>query len=240
MSRGRSGSLDNPQQVQMWTPNPIAAQVSIPAEQMVLTTMQNLSGGHPFTSTSEASAQGADTATEAALVSNIAQGMERRAKTELYYSYQRVGQQRLELNQQFIREPVYASLVGQDGKPSFREILPELLQGDFLFDITPMAESLMRSERRAEAQGAYQVALQAAPVQAAVGQPLNLKAFAEDWLDAYDKQDKERYFSAAPQPQLQPQPSQPGVGPAARPWWCDGSAGYAGGHVTVASGVVES
>jgi predicted lipid-binding transport protein (Tim44 family) len=46
---------------------------------------------------------------------------------------------------------------------------------------------------------------------------LNLRAFAEDWLDAYDKQDKERYFSAQPQPQLQQQPSQQAVGGQASP-----------------------
>jgi hypothetical protein len=125
----------------------------MPAETELKASMQNLAGGHPFTTTSEASAQGATPRPRLPLVSNIAQGMERRAKTELYYSYGRVGQQRTELNQQFIREPVYSMLVGQDGKPDINEILPEILQGDYLFDITPMAESLMRSEKRAEAQG---------------------------------------------------------------------------------------
>jgi hypothetical protein len=164
--------------------------------------MQNLAGGHPFTSTSEAQSQGADTATEAALVSNIAQGMERRAKMELYYSYQRVGQQRTELNQQFIREPVYSLVTGTDNQKQIAEILPQILQGDFLFDIAPMAESLMRSERRAEQQGLFQVSVQSAPVFAASGTPLNLKALYEDLLESFDKGDTQKYFASAPQPQV--------------------------------------
>lgn len=205
---GAQWFLEDPTQVQMWSPNPIAAQVSLPAEEIVKQAMQNLAGGHPFTSTSEASSSGADTATEAALVSNIAQGMERRAKTELYYSYQRVGQQRTELNQQFIREPIYTMVIGKDNQQLIGEVLPELLQGDFLFDITPMAESLMRSERRAEAQGMFQTFIQAAPIMVQTQNAMNYKALAEDVLTAFDKQDTERYFAVAAPPQGAPAPGQ--------------------------------
>jgi hypothetical protein len=52
----------------------------------------------------------------------------------------------------------------------------------------------MRQERRAEAQSLMQIAGQLAPVMAQSGAPLNLKAFMEKTLDAYDVLDKERYF----------------------------------------------
>jgi hypothetical protein len=41
--------------------------------------------------------------------------------------------------------------IGLDTRAEFVEIAPYLLQGEYLFDISPMVESLMRSERRAEA-----------------------------------------------------------------------------------------
>jgi hypothetical protein len=201
--------LDDPTQVQMWSPPSTAAEISLPAEQLLTSAMQNLAGGHPFTTTSEASDSGADTATEAALVSNIAQGMERRAKTELYYSYQRIGQQRTELNQQFVRMPIYDTIIGKDQQPVEVQILPELLQGDFLFDISPMSESLMRSERRAEAQGVFQTFIQAAPVLTASGVAMNYKALAQDLLEAFDKDNTDRYFSSAPPPPPQAPPGQP-------------------------------
>jgi hypothetical protein len=198
---GAQWFLEDPTAVQMWSPNPIAAQVSLPAEEILKQAMQNLAGGQPFTTTSQASDAGADTATEAALVSNIAQGMEKSAKTHLYYGYHRVGQQWLELNQQFIRQAIYDTIVGPDGRPLENVILPELLQGDFLFDISPMAESLMRSERRAESQGLFQTFIQAAPVLTASGVPMNYKALAEDLLETFDKQDTQKYFSSQPSPQ---------------------------------------
>jgi hypothetical protein len=213
---GAQWFLEDPTAVQMWSPNPIAAQVSLPAEEILKQAMQNLAGGQPFTTTSQASDAGADTATEAALVSNIAQGMEKSAKTHLYYAYQRVGQQRTELNQQFIREPIYDTIIGPDSKPLESVILPELLQGDFLFDISPMAESLMRSERRAESQGLFQTFIQAAPVLTASGVGMNYKALAEDLLETFDKQDTQKYFSQAhPPPQQGQQP--PGQGGQASP-----------------------
>lgn len=208
---GAQWFLDDPAAVQMWTPNPVAAQVSLPAEQILTTAMQNLAGGHPFTTTSESDALGTSTATEAALVSNIAQGMERSAKTWMYYGYQRVGQQRTELNQQFIREPIYTMVVGADDRPLINEVVPELLQGDFLFDISPMSESLMRSERRSESQGLFQTFIAAAPVLAGSGVGMNYKALAEDLLETFDKQDTQRYFSAQP-PAPQQAPGQPQQG----------------------------
>lgn len=209
---GAQWFMDNPTDVTQWAPNPAVTQISLPAEQMLKTDMQNLAEGQPFTSTSEANQIGANTATEAALVTNLAQMAVKQMKTQVYYAYERIGCQRLYLNQQFIREPIYVDTIGMDSDREIAEILPFLLQGDYRFDITPMAESLNRSEKRAEANSRWQVATATQPVAAASGAPWNLRAFQEDWLEAYDVQDPERYFTSQQPQQQQQQP--PGVDPS--------------------------
>ena len=180
------------------------------AEAQIKQDMQNLAGSQPFTSTSEARGVGADTATEAALVSAIGQSATKQMKTQLNYAYERIGQQRLELNQQFVRQPVYAEMVGLDNEQEILEIIPEMLQGEFVFDIAPMNESLMRQERSAEANTLAQILFQVAQPAAAMGVLMNAKKIIEDLLEANDIQDKEAYFSA------QPQPGVPGAAAAGR------------------------
>lgn len=212
---GAVNVVERADQVTMWTPNVSLATVAMPLMQQYQQHMQNLAAAQPFTSTSEARTSGANTATEAALVTNMAQQSTSKMKAQLYYAYQRIGQQRMRLNQQFIREPVYVEQIGLNQQSEILEILPTLLQGDYLFDITPMTESLMRSERRAEAQALYQIAVQSAPVMAAVQQPWNMKAFGDKLLDSFDIQDKEQFYSSQPQQQLQGgAPGQGGEQPA--------------------------
>jgi hypothetical protein len=57
------------------------------------------------------------------------------------------------------------------------------------------------------------VIISSAQVSAVTGSPWNIRAAQEDLLDAFDKQDKERYFSSAQQPQMaqQGQPQQQGA-----------------------------
>lgn len=206
--------VEAPSEFQSWAPNPIGAEISLPAEAMLKADMQNLAGSQPFTSTSEARGVGADTATEAAIITQMAQSSTRMMKSQINYAYQRVGQQRLDLNRQFIRREVYVEEIGLDNEVEIVAIVPELLQGEYMFDITPMNESLMRQERRAEANALMQLFVQSAPVLAMAGTPVNLRAVVEDVLEAYDVQNPDRYFSA--QPQALPaagggQPGQQGV-----------------------------
>jgi hypothetical protein len=217
------------QAIKTFTPDAISAQVALPHLQRLEQQMQNLAGGHPFTSTSEARNVGSDTATEAALVTNLAQRATIRLKQQLYYAYERVGQQRTELNKQFIRTEVIAEKIGLDSEPEWVEIAPYLLQGDYLFDVSPMNESLMRSERKAEINSALQLFLTIVPVAANLSQmgaatPLNLDEMVKEWLELNDFGNPERFFSAKAQPQVaagQPQggpedPSQNGGGVTAQ------------------------
>jgi hypothetical protein len=178
--------------------------------------MQNLAGGHPFTSTSEARTVGADTATRRRSSTNIAERATVRLKEQLAYAYERIGQQRTELNQQFLRTSIMVEQIGLDTESEFVEIAPYLLQGDYLFDIAPMVESLMRSERRAEANAMFQTFLQAAGLYMALAKAGAATAAERgrvraQWLESYDVGDVDRFFSAKPQP-----PRPPRRQPAAR------------------------
>ena len=143
-------------------------------------------------------------------------------KQSVNWAYEEMFQQVMSLNQQFVREERLVPIVGKDGATAFEEISPEALLGDYRVKILVGAESLQRQERRAEAQALLQITAQVAPVMAAVGTPLNLKAVYEDFLRAFGKNDLERYFTAAPQPLGapgapapggQPQPGAPPEGP---------------------------
>lgn len=173
-------------------------QHSLPAEQMLTSMMQNLAATQPFTSTSEARNVGANTATEAALVTNLGQRATLAIKSQIFYAYGRIGEQRMRLNQQFIRQPVYVEKIGLDQVAEQQEILPYLLEGDYLFDITPMSESLQRQEKRAENQGLFQTITGSQAVMAASGVPWNMRAAADRLLDAFDVEDKDAFFSATP------------------------------------------
>jgi hypothetical protein len=78
-------------------------------------------------------------------------------------------------------------------------------QGDWAVTIDVMEESMMRQERRAEAQSLMQMAGQLSQAM-----PLNMKAFMELVLDSYGVQNKESYFSNEAPPG-----QQGGIGPEA-------------------------
>lgn len=192
-----------PEQVWTWQPNPIPAEISIGAETKLENMMQNVAGGQPFSTTAEASNLGADTATEAALVTSVAQATTKMMKQAVFRAYEEIGQLRTELVQQFAPESRLEQVVGADSEPEFRQVSREAIQGDFAFSTRPMTESLMRQERRAEANAKMQLFLQSAAIFSAMGVPLNPVAFLEDWLEQHDIHDLQRYLASAPQPGLQ-------------------------------------
>lgn len=210
---GAINTVAVPGEVVLWTPDSTGAQVSLPAEQMLKADLQNLAGGQPFTSTGEARNVQANTATEASLVANIAQQNLVTAKTQLNYAYRRICQQMIELNQQFVRDPVYVGIVDLDTPQEQQEITPIMLQGDFFFDPAPMDESLMRQEKRAESMAVFNALAQAAQLNAMLAaqgfmRPMDWERVFTDLLEAHDK-DAKLYFKDAPAPQLPGAPGQP-------------------------------
>lgn len=198
---GAQWFMEDPQAVQQWAPDTQVATVSLAAESQLLQQMQNLAGGQPFTSTSEANNIGANTATEAALVTNLAQMAIKQMKTQLFYSYERIGCQRMYLNQQFIREPFeILKQAGIDTEAEIRTVMPYMLGniGDYAFDVNPMSESLNRQERRQEASALTQVVGSTQAVFAASGSPWNVKQIQRDMLEAYDKVNVDAYIGGPP------------------------------------------
>jgi hypothetical protein len=206
--------------LQQFTPDPTATTLALPHLARLETQMQNLAGGQPFTTTSESRGVGADTATEAALVTNLAQRATMRLKQQLNYAYGRIGQQRTELNQQFVRTPLAVEVIGLNNESEFQPVMPYLLgkPGEYLFDTTPMNESLMRAERKAEINTLSQilqpwVAIQLQLAQSGAATPLNTDALLEEVIEQNGFPEPKRFFSTkqAPPPQAPGAPQQPGA-----------------------------
>lgn len=196
-----------------WAPNPTPAQISIPAESMIKADMQNLAGGFPFTSTSEAQTVNASTATQASLVASLAQRSIIGAKRHLYDAYRRIGQMQIELNRQFMRDELLVKVVGADDPQETMLITPDMLDADVLFDIEPMTESLMRQERRSENLSLFQALMPTVQIGAMTGAPLNTRKLYEHVLEAFDIRDVDSWFmptqAAAPAGQVPGMPTPP-------------------------------
>jgi hypothetical protein len=219
---GAQWIVDDPAQVVMWTPNPMPAEVSVAAENMLKNDLQNISGGAPLMGGNTDSVD-TSTATATSIFTSLAQKRMAAKKQHFAHAEQRVAEQWIALDQQFLTDTQVVQIVGKGGSPDWITVKPEEINGRFNIEVDAGEDSFMRQEKRAEGGALVQQAAAIAPVMQAVGQPLNMKAFVEDWLSDYDKNDIEKYFAAAPQPGLQQGPpgqqGQPGP---------DGNAGPAG------------
>lgn len=206
---GARNLVSDPMQVKMWTPEIGIADLSMNAEGVARNDLQNLIGASPA---ANGQLDQAATATQINLVTTLAQRRLAMKKQMTKWAAQRTGEQWMALNQQMITQDRFVPVVGRDGELAMETIQPMLLQGRYKIVVDQMDESLLRQERRGEAQALLQVVVQAAPVYAAAQMPLNLKAPLENLLDAYGIQDKDAWFAAQPQ-QLPQQPAQAPPGP---------------------------
>ncbi len=215
---GAQWIVQDPQQVSLLPINPAPAEVSLQAETRALQDLQNISGASPALLGQMDNS--ANTATEVSLTSSLGQRRLAAKKQQMKFCHGRVGEQWMENNQQFIRDDRLLAVTGPGGEQAFRKISPLVLQGDYAIDLEAMDESLMRQERKAEAQATFQVAMAAAPIFAALSQNpntptqmLDMKAFMDDVLEAAGISDKDRYYldKQTPVPQL-PAPAQNGNG----------------------------
>lgn len=209
---GERWLVDDVQQVTTLQMNDAPATISLESEQRIKADIMDITGGMPFTAGLPDSVENA-TATGASIYQTVAQKRLAMKKQSLMYAWRKIGRMKAKLLQQFVTEEKLIPIIGPAGAHDFMAISPSYLQGEFDIDIEPVAESFMRQERRAEKQAMFQAAIQAAPVMAAVGQPLNLKEFANDWLESYDVTDPERFFLEQQQAQGAPGAPQQGGGP---------------------------
>jgi hypothetical protein len=186
--------VEDPGQVDTLKIDPTVANITLQAEQLLKGDLQNIMGGLPYSSGADSQTIDQQTATGVSIITTIAQRIIQARKQHYLWSYATLGKHFLLLYQQFLRDDRVIGVLGPQGAQAYKTISPLEIQGDFdvLIDVT--SDSLMRQERRAEAQSLLQIAGQLAPVMAQSGAPLNLKAFMEKALDAYDVLDKERYF----------------------------------------------
>lgn len=200
---GARNLVADPTQVTLWTP-PVLENRSIEHEQMLKDDLQSIPGASPALLGQLSG--GSMTATEASLSSTLAMRRLQNKKMQFALSYARVGEHWIELNQQFITEERLVPLIGADGAQAFHAISPAVIQGKYHIKVDQLDESLIRQERTAEAASRMQMAVQMAPVLAALAQGgtakmINMDSFVEDWLKSYDIVDTGRYFTAKPPPQ---------------------------------------
>lgn len=212
---GAVWELDDPEQANVYSPDPTAAQVSLQAEAGLKGDVQNVTGGMPFSGGADSQTIDQETATGISIITSIAQRVLAHRKRQLLLGYERAADMMAWLNRQFVRQETWIEVAGKDGMRAWMSIQPRELQPDVAFDFGAGADSFVRQERRAEAQAKLQVAVQSAAVFAGTGQPLNLRAFMEDFLDSFDNFDYDRYFSASPQ--AAPLPGGGGAGAATPP-----------------------
>lgn len=194
---GAQNFVDDPQEVQQWSPNPIVATVSLEAEALLKSDLQNIPGASPALLGQQIDSGGSQTATEVSLVTSLAQRRLGVKKLQYGWSYMRMGEQWIALNQQYVTEDRSVSKLGPDGSQDFEEIRHEILQGHYRIAAEQLDESLIRQERRAEQTSKLQIAVNGAGVFAASQTPLNLRRFMEDVLREYDVDDPDAYFTAA-------------------------------------------
>lgn len=216
---GARWPVEDPKQVEMWTPNVMPAEVSLGSEALIKGDLQTLAGGFPFASGAESMTIDQKTATGASIVSSLAQRSIDLAKQQAYKAIQEIGMQRLLLTQQFVRAPQVVPVLGLDNVEEIKTIWPEILQGDFSFEIEPIPDAVMKQQEQASAQGLLTLMAQVVPIQAQLASQgmatmVNMDAFIEDTLKAFGKEDLQRYFKkGAP---AQP-PGQPGGAPSPTP-----------------------
>ncbi len=195
---GAIWEVEDPQQVEALTPPYQAAEISMHAEALLKGDLQNVTSAAPFASGAESATVDNQTATGASIVMNAAQQRMAYRKYEFQRGLKKEANMRLKNCQQFIDGKTLAHVIGQDGAQAFKEIPVLDIQGDYIFDLEPMSESQMRSERRAEAQQFFQVAMSAAPAFAVSPWPMNLKELFLWMAKKWGLEEAERFFSQEP------------------------------------------
>lgn len=190
--------------------DPTPATISLQRESLLKGELQNIMGALPGSGNVDSDTIDQKTATGMSIISSIAQQVIAARRTAYQRVFAQVGKAFLGLMQQFMLEPRTLSMLGPGGARIFTEIDPEKFQGAFDVTYDVQGDSMVRQERRAEAQTLYQMLLQAAPIQAQFGTPFNLDAIAEKLLKAFDVSNPKIYFLTPEQAQQKMSPPQNG------------------------------
>jgi len=196
---GAAWPVEDPDLIQMWSPNPMPAEISLNRESLIKGDMQNLAATFPFSSGAESQTVDQKTATGASIVSNLAQRSIDMAKQPVYDAWEDIGQMMVVLNGQFIREPSLVDVLGPDGVVNYEEVMPEILAGDFDYIQEPVPDALSKQQEQAQATAMLQVFQGIAPIllplaQAGAARMINFDAVIEYYLKANEIEDTEQFF----------------------------------------------
>jgi hypothetical protein len=198
---GAQWPVSDATQVVPWTPNGDVARYSLEAEALIKADLQNLvSGGVPPSGPN--TQIDAETATAAAIITTIAQRLIAHQKQNVLYGAEEMGTQMLGLDQQFLDAPKLIPRIGQDGAIQFESVFPDDIQMDYVVNIEPVMESLVRQEKRAEAIQLVTAVSNMLPNLVSVGVYPNMRELVADLFRAFDKDSIDRYFSTQPPPAM--------------------------------------
>lgn len=189
---GAMWEVEDPSQVTQLPVDPNIGNITIQREQLIKGDLQNIMGGLPMAGGVSSGSIDQSTATGMSIITTIAQKIIAARKQHFTFAYEEIGEQFLQLMGQMMRSDRAISVMGKEGRRRLLLVSPLDLQGDFDCTISVMDDSMLRQEKRAEAQALLQTAANVSQLL-----PLNLKAFMDNMLDAYGIQDKEKYYAHA-------------------------------------------
>lgn len=195
---GARWPVDSTDQVEALMPPFQLLEATHSTEALIKGDLQNVTAAAPFASGTETATVDQKTATGASLVMSAAQQRLLAKKYQAQQALRQEANMRIKNCQQFISDVRLAHIVGEDGAMAFRQIDPLQIQGDYIAELEPMGESAMREQRRAEAVQLSQVLIQAAPMAAAAGAPLNIREVITWMLKKWGIEDNARFFSVQP------------------------------------------
>lgn len=197
---GARWSVDDTSQVEALVPPYQLITATHETEALIRGDIQNVTGSSPFSSGTETASMDQKTATGVSIVQNAAQQRLQAKKYQAQQGLKREANMRLKNIQQFISGTRTVHILGENGATTFRDIGVLQVQGEFLLELQPMSESMIRQEKRAEATQLAQVLAEMAPLAAAAGQPINVHELVVWLLKKWDVMDYERFFTPVPQP----------------------------------------
>lgn len=195
---GERWIVESADQVKWFEPNPQVGNISLASEELLKGDIQNITGGMPFLSGASSQEIDQKTATGVSIITSLAQKRLNHKKQQFLDCYENVIDQWVALNASYLEDGRIVEILGEDGAMDYYSLSAPRDPTMYKAYIEPVQESIMRSERRAEAQALFTSACNTAALMASVGTPWNLQAFADDLLKAFDKDDRERYFSLMP------------------------------------------
>lgn len=173
--------------------------------QRMLSDMQLVTGINPYVSGADMQNIDQNTATGITALQEVASRLLRFKASQIQYKgYQRTFEMWGAMIQQFMDQPVWVQITGDDGQQTWHNVTPQEVAGNFQYKLSGTEESLSRQQERGEA-----IALFNAFMPLMQSGLVNPKPILERVAMAYDMADPSALF---PQQQVQP-PAAPFTAP---------------------------